>query len=65
LSEFAEAWAQRILQEGWLEQGEQLPDPPWIVNEEALWASMYADADEIDDPATRAGEEALCDDVPF
>lgn len=65
LTQFAEAWAERLLAEGWLERSEQLPDPPWVGDEEALWASMYADADEADDPATRAGEEELCDDVPF
>ncbi len=63
LTSFAEAWAQRILEEGWLDRGEQLPDPPWVVNAEALWASMYED--EPDDPATRAGEEESCDDIPF
>ena len=65
LTQFAEAWAQRILDEGWLDRGEKLPDPPWVVNEEALWASMYADDDEPDHTAIRAGEEDPCDDIPF
>jgi len=65
LTQFAEAWAQRILDEGWLDCAERLPDPPWIINEEALWASMYEDEDAPDDAATRAGEEDLCDDIPF
>jgi hypothetical protein len=63
LTQFAESWAARILTEGWLEHGEPLPEPPWQANREALWASMYTD--EVDDPATRAGEEALCHDIPF
>jgi len=65
LTAFAEAWAQQILEEGWLEHGEKLPDPPWVANAEALWASMYADEDVLDDAATEAGEEELCEDVPF
>ena len=63
LTGFAEAWAERLLDEGWLERSEKLPVPPWVGDEEALWASMYED--EPDDPATRTGEEELCDDVPF
>jgi hypothetical protein len=65
LMQFAEAWAQQMLDEGWLEHGEQRPDPPWVVNQEALWASMYDDADEVDDPATESEEEESCDDIPF
>ena len=65
LTGFAEAWAQRLLAEGWLTQAEKLPEPPWVGAEEALWASVYNDDDEPDDPATRAGEEESCDDVPF
>ena len=65
LTQFAEAWAQRILEEGWLERSEKLPEPPWVVNEEALWASMYEDEDEPDDLATTPGEDDLCNDVPF
>ena len=65
MTQFAEVWAQRILDEGWLEHGEQLPDPPWVVNEEALWASMYEDENGADDAIQSAGEEELCDDVPF
>ncbi len=62
LTQFAEAWAQRLLAEGWLEQGERLPEPPWLVNQEALWASVFEDDDEL---ATAPGEEDLCNDVPF
>jgi hypothetical protein len=63
LTQFAEVWAQRLLDEGWLEQGERLPEPPWLVNQEALWASVFDD--EPDNPATGVGEEDLCNDVPF
>ncbi len=62
LTQFAEVWAQRLLAEGWLKQGERLPEPPWLVNQEALWASVF-EAD--DDLATAPGEEDLCNDVPF
>lgn len=65
LTQFAEAWAERLLAEGWLARGEKLPDPPWIANEEALWASMYEDDDAPDEAVTRAGEEESCDDIPF
>lgn len=65
LTAFAEAWTQRMLDEGWLERGEKLPDPPWVVNAEALWASMYEDEDAPDDAVQNAGEEELCDDMPF
>ena len=62
LTQFAEAWAERMLAEGWLDRGQKLPDPPWVVNEEALWASVFEDDDDL---ATAPGEEDLCDDVPF
>lgn len=65
LTQFAEAWAQQILEEGWLEHGEKLPDPPWVANAEALWASMYEDEDLPDDAAMEVGEEERCDDMPF
>ena len=63
LTQFAEVWAQRLLAEGWLAQGEQLPEPPWLVNQEALWASVFDD--EPEDSVTEWGEEDLCNDVPF
>ncbi len=64
LTGFAEVWAQRLLDEGWLEQGEKLPEPVWVGNEEALWASVFEPDDDIPDRETREEEEA-CDDVPF
>lgn len=65
LTAFAEAWTQRMLDEGWLEHGEKLPDPPWVVNAEALWASMYEAEDAPADAVQNAGEEERCDNVPF
>ncbi len=65
LTQFAEAWAERLLEEGWLAYGQKLPEPPWVVNEEALWASVF-EPDHMDDLGEAPGEEeALCDDVPF
>lgn len=65
LTQFAEAWAQRLLDEGWLAHGEQLPEPAWVVEQEALWASVF-DPDDMDDLGGEPGEEEeLCDDVPF
>jgi hypothetical protein len=62
LPQFAEAWAQRIHAEGWLERGERLPTPLWVGNEEALWASVFdgaADDDGKADPPA-GNKEALC-----
>ncbi len=64
LTQFAEAWAERIAQEGWPTRGEKLPEPPWVVNEEALWASVF-EPDDMDDLGGAPGEEESCDDVPF
>lgn len=61
---FAEAWAQRLLAESWLEQGEKLPEPSWVVNEEALWARVF-DEDQPNNEARVLSEEEPCDDVPF
>jgi len=63
LTPFAEAWAARILAEGWLTQAEKLPEPPWQAAQDALWASVLGA--EPKDSATGAGTEELCDDVPF
>lgn len=65
LTQFAEAWAQRILDEGWLEQSIQLPDPVWVVDAETLWASMYEDKGLIVIPPAQVEEEELCDDLLF
>lgn len=64
LTQFAEAWAERILAEGWLARSEHLLDSPWVINREALWTSMY-DEDEPDDLATDAREEDRWADMPF
>ena len=58
-------WAQRILDEGWLEQSIQLPDPVWVVDAETLWASMYEDKGLIVIPPAQVEEEELCDDLLF
>lgn len=60
LVSFVEAWAERILAEGWLTQAEQLPEPPWQVDQVALWASGCDDG-----PACEAWEEDEPCDIPF
>lgn len=65
LTEFAEAWAERILDEGWLEQSVQLPDPVWVVDAEILWASMYEEEEGTPIFPTKAEEEEPCDDLLF
>lgn len=58
LIHFAEAWAMRILDEGWLEQGEKQPEPLEGQAEGAYLAHA-------DEPASPSGKEELCEDLPF
>jgi len=63
LTQFAEAWAERILAEGWLTQAEKLPEPPWQVDQAALWASGFDDDD--DGPDLEGWQEDDRCDIPF
>ncbi len=64
LTQFAEAWAARLLAEGWLTQGERLPEPPWVGDEEALWASVFDGADD-DHTQTEENQADVAADLPF
>ena len=64
LTRFAEAWAQRILDEGWLERGEPLPEPPWAVTPEPPWVSMTNDEEQDNPDAAPGSQEEPCD-LPF
>jgi len=64
LTQFAEAWAQRLLVEGWLTRAEKLPEPPWVGDEEALWASVF-DGDDDDHTQTEENQADEAGDLPF
>lgn len=49
----AEDLVQRIEREGWADHGQKLPDPPWVMTEDAPWLSALAHDDDSDLP----GEE--------
>ena len=41
----ADDLAQLIEQEGWLDHGQKLPDPPWLSTQEVPWLNVTAEAD--------------------
>src|SRR5947208_1502251 len=61
ISGLAEDLAQLIEQEGWLDHGQKLPDPPWLATQEVPWSS--ATTENHDDPDL-PGEEDVCA-LPF
>ena len=57
----ADDLAQIIEQEGWLDHGQKLPDPPWRSQHEVPWSSTTA---QDDDNPDLPGEEDVCA-LPF